>query len=136
MTIAAAFRKAKFIKVIGQINPDLVKERDRYGWNAMTKAANVLSFGVMNQMSLINPELLTEPDGNGWNAYSFLISLIVNVSFLCSFFFDKQVDKIFSKYGVSKGVSILCIRALLNFLSAKLRSNIVLLLFITSYSLY
>lgn len=93
----------------------------------MTKAANVLSFGVMNQMSLINPELLTEPDGNGWNAYFFLISLIVNV-FLCSFFFDKHVDKNFSKYGVSKGVSILCSRALLNFVPAKLRSDIGLLI--------
>ena len=102
MTIAAAFRKAKVIKVIGQINPDLVKERDRYGWNAMTKAANVLSFGVMNQMSLINPELLTEPDGNGWNAYLFLISLIVNVSFLCSFFFDNRRLKIFQNMACQK----------------------------------
>ena len=65
MTKAAGIGNVEVIKEILKINPELLKERDRSGWNAMTMAASLGKAEVIKAIGEINPELLKEQDGSG-----------------------------------------------------------------------
>ena len=69
--MAAWVGKVEMIKTIGEINPELLKEQDRYGWNTMTAGAR---FGqseiirAIGEIRGIGESLLEERDSKGLNA--------------------------------------------------------------------